>query len=458
MISIILYAFYQLSRFSAILIKQLVLPVFTEARLNRLSFFILSVFSMILVSCNQATSVNIQVKGDSLPGLKIPEQNPISAEEAARLKNECGLWFDSVLKTKGFNGGMVVAKNGHIVFERYNGTSRIPGSDLINENTSLHIASISKTFTAMAVLKLMQDGKLNLDDEYSKYFATFNYPGVTIRCLLNHRSGLPNYTYFMDNMGWDKNRFVTNEDVLDFLITRKAELTDIIIPDRHFSYCNTNYALLALLIEKITEKKYADYLSETFFTPLQMKNSYVFKLEDTARAIPSYNWKGKPELFNFLDLVYGDKNIYTTARDLLIWDKALRTNLLFNPKTLEEAYYPYSNEKPGVRNYGLGWRMYLYPTGKKIIYHNGWWHGSNASFIRLLNDSATIIVIGNKFTRSVYQARKLSSVFGNYGNQVEEEDSGNEHLIPAKDNADPSELSTPKLNSNILNKKNYYSP
>jgi len=422
MISIILYAFYQLSRFPAILIKQLVLPVFTEARLKRLSYFILSGFSIILVSCNQAASVNIQVKQDSLTGLKIPEENAVSAEGAARLGNECGLWFDSVLKPKGFNGGMVVAKNGHIVFERYNGTGHIPGTDLINENTSLHIASISKTFTAMAVLKLMQDGELNLEDEYSKYFTTFNYPGVTIRCLLNHRSGLPNYTYFMDNMGWDKSRFVTNEDVLNFLITRKTELVDILSPNTHFSYCNTNYALLALLIEKITGKKYADYLSETFFTPLHMKNSYVFKLEDTAKATPSYNWKGKPETFNFLDQVYGDKNIYTTPRDLLIWDKALRTNLLFKPKTLEEAYYPYSNEKPGVRNYGLGWRMYLYPTGEKIIYHNGWWHGSNASFIRLLNDSATIIVIGNKFTRSVYQAKKLVSIFGNYDNHIDEDE------------------------------------
>jgi CubicO group peptidase (beta-lactamase class C family) len=179
---------------------------------------------------------------------------------------------------------------------------------------------------------------------------------------------------------------------------------------------------LALLIEKVTGKKYADYLSETFFTPLQMKNSYVFKLGDTAKATPSYNWKGKPEALNFLDQVYGDKNIYTTPRDLLIWDKALRTNLLFKPETLEEAYSPYSNERPGVRNYGLGWRMYLYPTGKKIIYHNGWWHGSNASFIRLLNDSATIIIIGNKFTRSVYQAKKLTSIFGNYGDHIDEDE------------------------------------
>ena len=112
-----------------------------------------------------------------------------------------------------------------------------------------HIASVSKTFTAMAVLRLWQDGKLNIDDEFSKYFPSFNYPGVTIRTLLDHRSGLPNYVHFMENMGWDKKVNVTNEDVLNFLINRKAEMTDIGTADRRFMYCNTNFALLALLIE-----------------------------------------------------------------------------------------------------------------------------------------------------------------------------------------------------------------
>ncbi len=82
---------------------------------------------------------------------------------------------------------MIVAKNGNIIFEKYRGTDRIPGKNAIDENTPLQIASTSKTFTAMAVLKLWQDGKLDLDDPFSKYFPQFNYPGVTIRTLLDHR-------------------------------------------------------------------------------------------------------------------------------------------------------------------------------------------------------------------------------------------------------------------------------
>ena len=274
----------------------------------------------------------------------------------------------------------------------------------------------------MAVLKLRQDGKLNIDDEYSKYFPAFNYPGLTIRCLLNHRSGLPNYNYFMETLGWDKTRFVKNEDVLDYLIARKAALPDIAPPCAHFTYCNTNYALLALLIEKISGLKYADYMSRTFFKPLQMTHTYVFSLADTLKAIPSYNWRGTAETFNFLDQVYGDKNIYTTPQDLLTWDRALTSNLIFTPETLDQAYAPYSNEKPGQHNYGLGWRMNIFPDGNKIIYHNGWWHGSNAAFIRLLKEKATIILIGNKFTRAIYHAKVLTSIFGDYYLPVEEEE------------------------------------
>ena len=373
-------------------------------------------------ACNTAGNKNRIKDTDSLQIIDLPGPVPVSAAEASRIKNTCQAWYDTVLQLKGFNGGMVVAKDGNIIFEKYSGTGHLPGRDTITENSSMHIASVTKTFTAMAVLKLQQDDSLNIDDAFSKYFPAFNYPGVTIRTLLNHRSGLPNYNYFMEKLGWDKTLFVKNEDVLHFLITQKAALTDIASPDLHFSYCNTNYALLALLIEKITGTTYAAYLKKAFFIPLQMKNTYVFSLADTLTALPSYNWRGIPEAFNFLDQVYGDKNIYTTPRDLLIWDRALSSNLIFSPQTVEQAFIPYSNEKPGQRNYGLGWRLHMLPDGNKIIYHNGWWHGSNATFIRLLKENATIIVIGNKFTRAVYKAKVLTAVFGNYYFPTDEEE------------------------------------
>ncbi len=442
---------------------------------------LLKPFSLLLLSfgfscvlfCTACNSVHKEAKknnADTIQIINLPEPLPVSVADAARFKNACQSWYDSVLATKGFNGGMIVAKNGNIVFEKYHGTGHIPGTDLITDSTALHIASISKTFTAMAVLKLQQDGKLHIDDELRKYFPAFDYPGLTIRMLLNHRSGLPNYNYFMQNLGWDLSRFVKNEDVLDYLITRKTALPEMQTPGAHFSYCNTNYALLALLIEKITGLTYAAYLKLTFFVPLNMKNTYVFSLADTLKAIPSYNWRGIPETYNFLDQVYGDKNIYSTPRDLLIWDRALSSGLQFTKETLDQAYAAYSHEKPGMRNYGLGWRMHIFPDdnppkvpggqgyGNKIIYHNGWWHGSNATFIRLLKENATIIVIGNKFNRSVYHAKVLTSLFGNYYVPADEEENlmlkdSLKSEIPVSQNDSHSKLNKVKTQMVIRAKK-----
>lgn len=395
---------------------------------------------LVLAACNSTTKGN-QNNNDTLPGIiQLPAPSSITKAESERMRIACEKWYDSVLKRMGFNGGIVVAKKGTIIFEAYNGTAHPGNRDTINQSTSFHIASVSKTFTAMATLKLWQDGKCNIDDEYSKYFPTFTFPGVTIRTLLNHRSGLPNYVHFMENMGWDKKVNITNEDVLNFLITRRGEMKNIATSNKRFTYCNTNFALLALLIEKLSGKKYGAYLQDSFFTPLQMKNTFVYDKTDSGKVTLSYDWRGKVINMNFLDLVYGDKNVYSTPRDLLTWDRALTSGKIFTEKILAEAYAPYSNEKPGIRNYGLGWRMNNYPSGKKMIYHNGWWHGNNASFIRLLEDSATIIVLGNKYNHGIYHANDLSNIFGNYFG-----DAGNDESEAAK---------TPELAANKLPAKN----
>jgi CubicO group peptidase (beta-lactamase class C family) len=217
----------------------------------------------------------------------------------------------------------------------------------------------------------------------------------------------------MENMGWDKRKLVTNQDVLDFIIAHHKEIP-IRTANRGFSYSNTNFALLALIIEKVSGMSYADFLRKTFFEPLGMKDSYVFTLADTARYLPSYYYSGRPYKFDYLDLVYGDKNIYSTARDLLKWDQALRKDSLFTKQSLEAAYMPYSFEKPGTHNYGLGWRMYLLKNGKKLIYHNGWWHGNRTAFYRLLDEDVTIIALCNNDAKKVYSVKEMADIFGNY--------------------------------------------
>lgn len=371
--------------------------------------------TLLITGCQQGERKTTDSGQDSRSNLiLLPPPTPLAMLEKNTLASACLAWYDSVLGNGVFNGGMLVAKGGNIVFERYKGYEPFDKKDIVNANTSFHIASVSKTFTAMAVLTLKEEGKLQLNDLFSKYFPAFDFPGVTIQTLLNHRSGIPNYQYFMEKLNWPDTLMMRNQDVLDYLILHKTSIEDIGIADRHFSYSNTNYVLLALLIEKITGTSYPSYLQETFFGPLQMQHSFVYTRADSARASLNYDWRGVTIKNNYMDEVYGDKNIYSTPRDLLIWHRALSSNLLFTEATLQEAYAPYSNEKPGVKNYGLGWRMNSYPNGKKVIFHNGWWHGNNASFIRLQDEDATIIVLGNRFTYKVYKAYQLVNSFGDY--------------------------------------------
>ncbi len=393
-------------------------------------FGILTVFSLFILllqlpACSSKGKDKAGKQGvqdSAVQALVFPKPTPLAPGETERIKAICQAFYDTILRPKGFNGGILVAKGGNIVFEQYHGTGHIPGNDPVNDSMPFHIASVSKTFTSTAILQLWQQGKLNIDDELSKYFPKFNYPGVTVRSLLCHRSGLPNYIYFMEDLGWDLNHRITNADMANWLIQNKAYIQNIAPPNTKFTYCNTNYALLALLVEVVSGQPYPEYLRRHFFEPLGMRHSFVFLPNDSAKVIPSYDWKGRLMPFNYLDEVYGDKNIYSTVRDLFTWDRALSSGLLLNENTLRQAYAPYSNERPGVRNYGLGWRMNLYPNGKKIIYHNGWWHGNNAVLIRLLDEDATIIVTGNRFTRAIYAARQIANAFGDYNIPEEEED------------------------------------
>lgn len=311
------------------------------------------------------------------------------------------------------NGSILVARKGQILYEKYAGFAnpRRP-EDSITANTPFHLASVSKTFTGMAVLKLWEQGKLNIDDPVSNYLPNFPCAGVTVKMLLNHRSGIPKYDHYMGSLGWNRRKIMNNQDVLDFLIANRKKIP-VGRPDRGFSYSNTNYALLALIIEKVSGQFYGDYLKHTFFDSLGMRDSYVFTRADSARSLPSFYYSGRPYAFDYLDMVYGDKNIYSTVRDLLKWDQALH-NGLFKQSTLDAAYSPYSFEKPGTHNYGLGWRMYVLKNGKKLVYHNGWWHGNRTAFYRLLDEDVTIIALCNNDAKSIYTVKEMADYFGDY--------------------------------------------
>lgn len=367
-----------------------------------------------LVCCGQTPAVNpVEKSHDStLLAMANKPAKTLHPEEFRLYNNASRHFFDSLF-SHGFNGGLVVAHDGVIVYEKYSGfKDPRKRKDSVNAHTAFHLASVSKTFTAMAILKLWEEGKLDIHDDISKYLIGFP-PGITIKNLLSQRSGLRNYVHFMDQSGWDKRKYLTNNDLLQYIIQHHDQVI-YTTAGRHFEYSNTNYAFLALIIEKVSGETYGEFITKSFFLPLQMQDSYVYSIQDTTKATHSYRISGRLYPMEYLDLVYGDKNIYSTPEDMLKWDAALRGGVMFKKSTLDSAYTPYSLEKPGKRNYGLGWRMIVYPDGKKLIYHNGWWHGNRTVFIRMMEEDATIIALCNNDNKKVYVAKKLCDVFGNY--------------------------------------------
>jgi CubicO group peptidase (beta-lactamase class C family) len=335
-------------------------------------------------------------------------------QEVNNYHNRIKAYYETFLANKGFNGAIIVAKNGQILFEDYHGVINPKTKEPLTANTPIHLASVSKTFTAMAVLHLREQNKIKLEDSMQVYLPNFPYHGITVANLLSHRSGLPNYLYFMDTV--DRKRKYSNNDVLNFMIANVPPVAAN--PNKRFQYCNTNYLTLALIIEKVTGKTFPQYMKDSVFTPLGMTNTFVFSMPDTAHYVASYTAGWRPVPMDHLDCTYGDKNIYSTVRDLFLWDRSLYEHRFVSKASLDLAYTPYSNERPGTHNYGYGWRMLTNP-GDTLIYHNGKWHGNSTAFSRFIKDTATVIVLGNRYNSLIYRSRQIGNVFN--GNTNDED-------------------------------------
>lgn len=312
------------------------------------------------------------------------------------------------------NLSFLVAKDGQIIYERYQGVGNREQDIDIAENTPLHIASVSKVLTATAILLLVDHEKIGLDQKVNTLLEGFPYPEITIRTLLDHRSGMRNYAYFTEDKGvWDRKKTLTNQDILTLLAEKNIQLESP--TDTRFAYCNTNYAVLASVIEKVTGLTYPQAMKEMIFDPLGMHNTYVFEYDKHLEsAIPSYKASNMRLAYDYLDAVYGDKNIYSTPRDLLKFDMARKATTFLHKKLRDQIYVGYSNERKGTKNYGLGVRMIEWESGQKFIFHNGWWHGNTSSYITLMKEGVTIIALSNKFNKNIYAVRKLAPVFGDY--------------------------------------------
>ncbi|MCC2590592.1 serine hydrolase domain-containing protein [Chryseobacterium sp. MFBS3-17] len=381
----------------------------------------------LLFSCKKEVGTSPEEPETLLPNFGNVNLDDVFHKKDSRLASKDSVhavieqYYSSVWEGGDVWGGFLIAKGDDILYEGYRGFAQDHQQSPITQTTPLHVASISKSITAMAVLKLVEAGKLALEDEVSKYFPGFPYPGVTVMSLLTQRSGLPKYEYFIEKIDPApaelSKKFLTNQDIMNMMLKYKPEAARA--PDTGFMYCNSNYAVLALLIEKVTGTYFPDAMEQMVFKPLKMKNSFVFQEKDTLTAAKSfYNRGPKVHPYDRLDLIYGDKNVYTTPRDLFNFSKAMYAPDFLRADLKQMIFQPYSNEKPGINNYGIGFRMKVYDDSK-LTYHTGWWHGTNSVFAHLLGSNVTIVSIGNKFSRLPYTALALASLFGQYPVEIE---------------------------------------
>ena len=315
-------------------------------------------------------------------------QTSVFAQELAQ-KLDSYLLQTASKKNK-FNGTALVAQNGKIILARGYGYSDKIRQKFNDTATIFQIGSITKTFTAAIILRMKDEGRLSLTDKLTKYIP--DYPEgneITIENLLTHTSGIPDYLASKD---YAKENFIEPIE-MDTLISFFKTQKRLFGSGEKFSYTNSGYILLASIIEKITGRKYEQIVRELIFDPLQMKHSgFDFRnYPDSNKAI-NYDNINKRKLFSqaVFDSTHapGCGNIYSTVMDLYLWDRALYSDVLLNPATLQKAYTPFKSK------YGYGW--FIDSSYSRLnVFHGGGTPGFRSHFQRFVQDDICIILLSN---------------------------------------------------------------
>ena len=230
--------------------------------------------------------------------------------------------------------------------------------------------------------------------------------------LLNHRSGLPNYMYFSDSLWVDRKTIIHNDEMLDLMI--KYHPPHYYIPNYRYNYCNTNYGLLAEIIEKASGQSFADFMKQEIFNPLGMHDAFVYdpeKIKEENEIVIGYTKRGRRAENTYLNGVVGDKGIYASVEDLFKWDQAMYRGYLVTNETLKLAFKAQHKDLRIWDNYGYGWRLDLQNPEDRIVYHSGWWKGFRTYFIRKIDQEKTIIVLTNHEGRNYLSNHLLRNLF-----------------------------------------------
>lgn len=317
--------------------------------------------------------------------------------------------FQRLYEQGKFNGNVLIAEQGKVKYQKSFGLANETTKEPLSERSVFELASVSKQFTAMGIVLLSEQGKLRYDDLLSKYIPELGfYTGVTIRHLLHHTGGLPDYMGLM-YLSWDKSRIATNQDVIDALVAQHPAA--VFEPGSKFEYSNTGYLLLASVIERVSGQSFTDFMVNRIFKPLDMKQTLIYRRRYAPKEVPHYAYgyvysdslarNVLPDSLEdyrivvWLDGVTGDGMVNSTAADLLKWDRALYKNKLVSRKAIEEIYAPAVLNDGSKSPYGYGWALSQSKDIGHIVSHSGGWPGYITMIERHPDKDKTIIILQN---------------------------------------------------------------
>jgi len=312
-------------------------------------------------------------------------------------------------KTNSFNGSVLVTDNGKSVYKKHFGYSDFNLQSKLNDSTLYELASCSKQFTAMAILILAQQNKLNLTDTIQKFIPNFPYTNITIKNLLTHTSGLPDYETLLKKV-WDKTKFATNNDVVEQFIKHKPKV--LFQPNEAFTYCNSGYVILSLIIEKASGLGFNEFLHSAIFDPLKMNHTRVYNTRRVKGEIIdnyAYGYVYSNELKKYVlpdstkqysmvvyqDAITGDGCVNSSIDDLIKWENELLNPGLVKKDFLELAFANHLLRNGKPIHYGYGFFLSGGGNSERLIYHTGGWPGYTCIMMRFPDLQKAIIILTN---------------------------------------------------------------
>jgi len=360
-----------------------------------LFLLILALFAALSFSCRRYGRSDVVINVDSV-------FYDLGKERIAQRAKMTDKMFRDFNKS-GMNGVALYAEQGNVIYEEAFGWRDLNSrqKDSLRLDDAFQLSSDSKMFTAMAVMLLQADGKLDYDDDVQKYIPELPYEGVTIRHLLNHRSGLPRYDAMADKHWPDRKKPFSNEAMVKMLADKKPEPYGT--AGGGFFYNNINYALLASVVERASGQHFEDFMRERIFEPLGMNHSYIYSMRGES-AVSMYMpveahghdvYRSGPVKAqnDYLNGVMGDKIMFSTVGDLWKFNQALDAHLLLPDSLQRVMFEPGSTEWKNDENYGFGWRMNKnYPN---VFFHYGWWKGYRSVVVRDAAHRRFLAVLNN---------------------------------------------------------------